>query len=213
MEIERREIYRYLGYGRAGADEATARLCEECVRELEQAASPRSYYREYPLALSPDGEIDAGCFITRSRALAKNLQDCSRIILFGATIGPGPDHLIRRYSKVRMSKAVIMQAASAAMVEAYCDEVNGWIRDEYEGRGLYLRPRFSPGYGDFDLGCQSPIFEALELNKRTGMSLTDSLLMAPSKSVTAVMGVSEKPHRCDLHGCEACGKADCAYRR
>lgn len=28
--------------------------------------------------------------------------------------------------------------------------------------------------------------------------LTDSLLMTPSKSVTAVMGVSPKPHRCEV---------------
>ena len=41
-----------------------------------------------------------------------------------------------------------------------------------------------------------------------GIKLTDSLLMLPTKSVTAVMGVSRKPHRCDVRGCEACGKVD-----
>lgn len=61
--------------------------------------------------------------------------------------------------------------------------------------------------------CQPALLGTLEAGKRIGIKLTDSLLMMPSKSVTAVMGISKKPHRCDVRGCEACGKTDCAYRR
>ncbi|MFQ7033155.1 MAG: vitamin B12 dependent-methionine synthase activation domain-containing protein [Clostridium sp.] len=56
-------------------------------------------------------------------------------------------------------------------------------------------------------------FDALDAGKHLGIKLTDSFLMMPSKSVTAVIGVSQKPHRCDVKGCEACGKTDCLYRR
>ena len=80
-------------------------------------------------------------------------------------------------------------------------------------KGLYLRPRFSPGYGDFSLSCQRAVLDALDAGKHLGIKLTDSFLMMPSKSVTAVIGVSQKPHRCDVKGCEACGKTDCLYRR
>lgn len=72
------------------------------------------------------------------------------------------DHLIQRYTKIQMSKAVIIQAAAAAMLEDYCDEVNEQIRRDYESRGLYLRPRFSPGYGDFPLSCQPQLLGCLE---------------------------------------------------
>ena len=53
----------------------------------------------------------------------------------------------------------------------------------------------------------------LSLNRKRQLDLADSLLMMPSKSVTAVMGVSKKPYRCDVKGCESCGKRDCLYRR
>lgn len=105
-----------------------------------------------------------------------------------------------------MSRAVILQAASAAMIEEYCDQVCEGLKKEYEEKGLYLRPRFSPGYGDFSLSCQSAVLDALDAGKHLGIKLTDSFLMMPSKSVTAVIGVSQKPHRCDVKGCEACGK-------
>lgn len=213
MEINRREIYRYLGYGRNEADEAVTNLVEECLAELLEAASPKSVTREFPLKLLPDNEIDFTCFRTRSGNLSKNLQDCERVILFAATLGAGVDVLIRRYNRIQMSKAVILQAAAAAVIEEYCDEVNAKLKEDYEARGLWLRPRFSPGYGDFPLDSQTPVLTVLEAGKRIGITLTDSLLMAPSKSVTAVIGVSKKPHRCELGGCEVCNKTDCAYRR
>ena len=87
-----------------------------------------------------------------------------------------------------MSKAVIIQAAAAAMLEDYCDEVNEQIRRDYESRGLYLRPRFSPGYGDFPLSCQPQLLGCLEAGKRIGITLTDSYLMPVEKQIVLTEG-------------------------
>lgn len=212
-DINRGEVLRYLGYGTHEADERVLELVEQCIAELGREAQPRSLGREYPLMLREDNMIDAGVFCTKSRNLSRNLKDCDRIIVFAATLGTGADHLIGRYNRLQMSKAVVMQAAATAMIEEYCDQVCGKMKAEYETKGDYLRPRFSPGYGDFPLDCQSRLLDCLEAGKRIGIKLTDSLLMMPSKSVTAVMGISRKPYRCDVKGCEACGKLDCAYRR
>ncbi|WP_442855503.1 vitamin B12 dependent-methionine synthase activation domain-containing protein [Clostridium sp. Marseille-P2415] len=213
MEISRREIRRYLGYGINEGDETVNALIEECLRELTAAASPKSISRAYPLKLLPEDGIDFTVFQAKSRNLSRNLKDCGQVILFAATLGTGVDVLLHKYTKLQMSKAVTMQAAAAAMIEEYCDEENRILKQEYEARGLYLRPRFSPGYGDFPLECQRDITAVLETPKRIGVMLTDSLLMTPSKSVTAVMGVSGKPYRCEVKGCEECAKTDCAYRR
>ncbi len=213
MEISRREIRRYLGYGGNEGDETVNALIEDCLKELTAAAFPKSISRVYPLQLLPEDVIDFTVFQTKSRNLSKNLKDCEQVILFAATLGAGVDVLLHKYTKLQMSKAVIMQAAAAAMIEEYCDEENRLLKQEHEAKGLYLRPRFSPGYGDFPLDCQRDITSVLETPKRVGIMLTDSLLMAPSKSVTAVMGVSGKPYRCEVKGCEVCAKTDCAYRR
>ncbi len=133
--------------------------------------------------------------------------------MFGATLGSRVDVLLKRYGQLSVSRAVVLQAASAAMLETYCDYCNEVWREEYQKKGWYMRPRFSPGYGDFPLECQKEIAGALEMNKRIGVTLTDSLLMAPSKSVTAVIGLSRKPKMCSIQGCEACGRTGCEYRR
>lgn len=208
-----RDTFRYLGYHGQEPDEAAKNLAVICWKELEQAATPRSFYREYPLEFTGDTGIVTPVFETQSANLRKNLKDCEKLLVFAATLGAGVNHLIQRYTKIQMSKAVILQAAAAAMLEDYCDEVNEQIRRDYESQGLYLRPRFSPGYGDFPLSCQPQLLGCLEAGKRIGITLTDSYLMAPSKSVTAVIGVSPVSRTCTVKGCEACGKTDCTYRR
>ena len=207
-----KEILRYLGHRGQEIPENVDELIEDCMRELEQAAAARSVWREYPLKIQ-DHVLDMTFVQTRSSNLERNLRDCKRILVFGATLGSRVDVLLHRYGLLQMSKAVILQAAAAAMLETYCDWKNEALRQEYQEKGWYMRPRFSPGYGDFPLECQRQIQAALELGKRIGVTLTDSLLMAPSKSVTAVMGLSRKPRMCSIQGCEACGKKDCAYRR
>lgn len=207
-----REILRYLGSRGQEVPENVTRLIRECEQELEQVASPRSFWREYPLSIVSD-DVDMTILRTKSTSLGRNLRGCERVIVFAATLGSRVDMLLGRYGRLEMSRAVVLQAASVAMLESYSDEQNEALKRRYQAQGLYLRPRFSPGYGDFPLECQRSIVDALELNKRIGITLTDSLLMAPSKSITAVIGASRYPAGCTVKGCEACGKQNCLYRR
>ena len=212
MEWNEREILRYLGHRGQEIPENVEELIKECERELEQMASPRAMWKEYPLSIQ-DHVLDMGFLQTRSKSLERNLRDCERVILFAATLGSKVDVLLHRYNMIQMSKAVVMQAASVAMLETFCDEKNQELKNSYEAKGWDLRPRFSPGYGDFPLECQREIAPALEMGKRIGINLTDTLLMMPSKSVTAVIGASRLPRNCTVQGCEVCAKRDCAYRR
>lgn len=212
MEWNEREILRYLGHRGQEIPENVEELIKECERELEQMASPRAMWKEYPLSIH-DHVLDMGFLQTKSKSLERNLRDCERVILFAATLGSRVDVLLHRYNMIQMSKAVVMQAASVAMLETFCDEKNQELKSSYEAKGWYLRPRFSPGYGDFPLGCQREIAPALEMGKRIGINLTDTLLMMPSKSVTAVIGASRLLRNCTVQGCEVCAKRDCAYRR
>ena len=108
---------------------------------------------------------------------------------------------------------MVLQAAAAAMIEDYCDEKNRELSMEAEKRGLFLRPRFSPGYGDFSISCQQDLCRALAAEKTVGITLTESFMMNPSKSVTAVIGAGRAFLPCGGSGCGTCGKKDCMYRR
>ncbi len=207
-----RELLRYLGHKGQELTPQIENLILECKLELEQIAVPKSHWNIFPLMVK-DKQIDMTCLQTTSKHLSVNLRDCKEVILFGATLGSGVDLCLRRYSMTQVSKSVVMQAASVAMLETYCDEVNDKIKEIYLQNGKFLRPRFSPGYGDFPIECQKKLIGALELPKKIGLTVTDHYVMVPSKSVTAIMGVSYVPQTCKTQGCEVCKKIDCLYRR
>lgn len=77
------------------------------------------------------------------------------------------------------------------------------IAEKEAATGLFLKPRYSPGYGDFALESQKEIFARLECAKRIGLTLTDTMLMVPFKSVTAVIGVTDAP-TCTYVKCRGC---------
>ncbi len=79
------------------------------------------------------------CLQTESKSLERNLKDCERVLLFAATLGSQVDVLLHRYNMIQMSKAVVMQAASVAMLETFCDEQNQKLKEEYEKAGICVR--------------------------------------------------------------------------
>ena len=226
IPVDKKEIFRYLGYRHSAPDAEVDRIIDTCLLQLQQVVTPRFMFREYPVESiwRVDGVENsrepqtprlriAGMEIF-SRSLSRNLRGCESVYLMAATLGLGPDRLIARASVTHMSRAVILQAAAAAMIESWCDIVNRQIAERAAAEGLYCRPRFSPGYGDFPLEYQRDFAQILHLQKEIGVSLTESLLMMPSKSVTAIIGLSREREGCVLHGCEECAKAaDCAYSR
>lgn len=212
MNIRTREAVRYLGYGRNAIDERTLKMIQESFAELEQIADARFVYRIFEISFEQENVLKIGKTTIESKNLSKNLKDCHSVVVFGATLGTGVDRLMKKYSLTDMSKVVVLQACAAAMLEEYCDRAQVEIENGLD-EGLKLRPRFSPGYGDFSILCQNDLLMMLDASKKIGLTVTDSFMLTPVKSVTALMGISEKTQTCNIKGCEVCLKLDCLYRR
>ncbi len=215
IKVSQKEIERYLGYKGAAPDERILAEIDKALEELDRAAAPAYIFQEFPLEIrQAPAELSFAGLAVQSASLSRNLAGCHKIVVLAATIGIGADRLIARAQVRSMMRSSVFQAAGAAMIEAYADDVNRRLRDAYVKKGLYLRPRFSPGYGDLSLALQKDIVRILNTPKTIGVSLTDGCLMVPSKSVTALIGVSSKDNRCILSGCEECNARDtCAFRR
>lgn len=209
---DRAEIIRYLGYGSAAPDTEILALIETCVQEVEAAAEPKSVMRRFPVEVYEDRVMAAGLTLY-SKQLAKNLKDCREVVFFAATLGTGVDRLLHKYLKLQVSKAVVIQATAAAAMEAYCNQCQRALEAECAGEGLFVRPRYSPGYGDLSLTVQAEFLQVLQAQKTVGIVLTEGDIMLPEKSVTAIMGLSPVRTICHREGCEICGNTGCAYRR
>ncbi|MGN1060103.1 MAG: vitamin B12 dependent-methionine synthase activation domain-containing protein [Candidatus Coproplasma sp.] len=185
--IDRNETLYYLGYtkGAAPTEEVSA-LFDECEKLILQAQDLKAVYDIYDFSADGD-ELNLGYAKIRSHSLALNLKGCSHVVLFAATAGAGVDRLIVRYSKISPSKAAVLQAMGAALIESWCDEICAKLKEKYNTN----TSRFSCGFGDCDISLQRNIFQALSVTKRLGITLSDDCFMTPTKSVTAMVGIKD----------------------
>ena len=208
--VNRREVLRY-----AGAKAETAELSVLLDEALALAApllAEKVCWTEFSVTWE-NQFLNLGFTKTPSESLRKNLAGCDRIVVFAATLGLGLDRLIARYGYQSPARMLMLQAIGAERIEALCDTFCEQLRQDAAKTGLYPVPRFSPGYGDFPLDLQKDIFQVLDCSRKIGLTLNESLLMSPSKSVTAIVGLRscESP---DLQNrCTQCSKTDCMYRR
>lgn len=201
-----KEILRYVGC--KTPDPKVGMLLQDCVRELRGKLNYRVCWCQLPLSISDDC-CDFGVFSLSSVQLAANLQGCESVLLFGATVGMEMDRLIARYGRLSPARGLIMQAIGAERIEGLCD---AFCQDMASQLDMELRPRFSPGYGDLPLTVQKDIFSVLDCEKRIGLFLNNSLLMSPSKSVTAFAGLTREPDLPRKNKCSLCDKTDCVFR-
>ena len=139
-------------------------------------------------------------FDQKSENLRRNLEGCEKTVLFAATIGSGIDRLIRRYEKADPRLGLLLQGLGAERVESLCDCFNAEVEKAAAGMRSAAsdqvdpatRRRYSPGYGDLPIEVQREFLPLLDAERRLGITLSDSCLMAPSKSVTAIIGIDKE---------------------
>jgi len=172
----------YLRMGGVTPDGALAGRIDALLAESSAEMRPR---RVWLRTVPPQRWLD------ESKALSTRLAGCREVYLVCGTIGAAFDAFQRRVSVKSGADALIVQAIGAAAVEKVMDSIEDSIRAEL-AQGETLVTRYSPGYADFPLSEQRTLLGLLDAPRRAGVSLTDDMLMVPSKSVSAVIGVSRK---------------------
>lgn len=209
-KIDWKEARRYLGLkGEVPELEEKLRQAGEL---LLSTVRPRGVWRRFSLSRSGKQLSFAG-IQTESHALFAHLEGCREVCLLAVTLGVETDRLLERLTLTDAALAVMVQACAAALLESCCDRYEEAIVAEVSAEKLFLRPRFSPGYGDLPLALQAPLLRALEGEKRIGLTVTGGDMLVPTKSVTAVIGLSSDAGVCHAKGCATCNKKDCHFRR
>ena len=212
MKLDIMEALRYLGAG-SSPPEVLRRDMEQIADQLTAAVRPRYAYRVFSTVHEERGVLlrEAGILLT-GRSAARMLAQCDQAVLLISTLGAGFETMLRAEQARDMARAVMLDACGSAWVESGCNAAEEELAARFPGR--YLTDRFSPGYGDLPLALQPAICAALDAGRRVGVQVTDSFLMNPSKSVTAVIGLSDRPQQARIRGCAYCSMREtCTLRK
>lgn len=201
MPVYWEEALRYLGA--ADAPEPLRRQAEDIWNHLTEDIRPNFVFRVFDLDFSPEGVRFAGTDVLLPGTTAAGmLKQCRRAALLACTLGSRFDLALLAMQARDMARAAIYDACGSAYVENGCDEAEKALSVRLPG--LFLTDRFSPGYGDLPLDVQGPLCAALDAQRRLGLTVTESALLNPVKSVTAVVGIAETPQPARIRGCAYC---------
>lgn len=208
-ELSMERVFARMGMPYDRAEPALRALAEKTLPDFLAAVRPRACWARVPVTVTAHGS-DFGVFSAESRSLARHLAGCDGAVLFAATLGAEAD-LQRRAAAVRSpARALLLDAMGSAAIESVCDAL---CRDFAAGYpDCRLRPRFSPGYGDLPLELQPTLLRVLDSARLAGISLTDSLLMLPQKSVSAILGLGRAGCPLGRGDCTDCEQQECEYR-
>ena len=206
-------IIECMGYGSNSNQELVLSNTEELIKESEKYAKVIGGYKLFE---DNSIKIESGKLelikisFHLDKIIAKQLTKCTSIAFIVVTLGKKYDDWINQYFKRGDPfQGYIADTIGSEMVENAADYIESLVENETKKINLNSTNRYSPGYCGWNVSEQHKFFSLLP-QKFCGIELSDSALMNPVKSVSAIIGIGKdcekKDYQCSLCSMENCYK-------
>lgn len=211
-EINRNEVLKYLRYRGGEVPAEIEAQIQEGMAAVLKSTRPRYRFQAFDIDRADGLRLVGTSFALPGEDIADLLAACDRCILLAATLGNELESLLRRAQLTDMARAVILDACASSAIENVCNNIETEILEQLPG--MHLTDRFSPGYGDMPITVQREFCEVMDTARKIGLTVSESGIMIPRKSVTAIMGIADRPQPKRFRGCEHCGLFEnCVFRK
>ncbi len=205
--IDKKEILRYLGYKNQEIDEITNNLIDEAIEEIKKIVEKRYVYKVFDISRKENKIfLENTKFELKGDNIKEHLKKSKKCILLGISLGHKIDTRIRYYEKISMDKALILDACATTVIEDISNEICKKIAKTLKKDEKSLTRRYSPGYGDLSLDIQGKFLSLIDARKTIGLTSTNSNILIPRKSITAIMGIIDIKDKEKKPTCRDCNK-------
>lgn len=215
IKIDKSEVLRYLGYKNQEYSLELDRIIDEVREEIKEISNYKYTYKIVDLKRDKNGQayIDDGILPLLGENIQKHLANADSCVIMAATLGFEVEKRLNYYSKVDLTKNFLLDSCGTQMIEEVCDGIEEEVKSKL-GEGYYYTFRYSPGYGDYPISVQNQLVRYLDGYRKIGLTVTDSHLLLPRKSVTAIMGIQKVPFVSEFDRCAAClAREYCKFRK
>ena len=203
-----------LGYNSSNVPHPVIESLNQIKENLPKLLKPEGGYKLFQSDLVSFGkdrfEID-GITFNCEKIIASNFKKCDSIIILVITLGNEISDYIRNLmDNGEILTGFVADKIASEIVEQFADKIELKIANDISSNNLNITNRYSPGYCGWSVNEQHKLFSLLP-EKFCGIKLTESALMTPIKSISAVIGVGENAKKRDYQ-CSICDIEFC-YKR
>ncbi|MEA3460474.1 MAG: vitamin B12 dependent-methionine synthase activation domain-containing protein [Bacteroidota bacterium] len=214
IRIDSEEMLRILGEEQGVIDTHTTAIVEQYIQECLHVSSPAgAFVLVEALECSfPDKINIRGITFEAGKIINKMLRHSEIYALFLVTAGSGPENLARSLlQEGNYLEGYIADLVASALVDSAADQVEEQVRKFAHSQGAKITNRYSPGYCSWNVEEQQKLF-SLFPEGCCGISLSESSLMSPVKSISGIIGIGNDVEYRD-YTCEICRMRDCTFRK
>ena len=194
FQIEEKRVLRELRipklqYVREMEEEGVARAIKQAINAAYTLIHGRGCYR----TLRVTGVLDDRVITAESdqlfvgKNMLKLLGRCEYATLLAVTIGSELEERIDVLKGTNVSDAYFLDVVGGWMADYMAEKVDAIVQTEIRRSGYNRTMRYSPGYGDWDLRVQADLLQLVG-GGAIGVTCTETSILQPRKSVTAVVG-------------------------
>lgn len=192
--------------------EAHDPMVDPAVKALLNVADCSFLYRVCSPVTFVDGALS--CHDQKfliSPIIHSQLKGSDKMVVFACTIGPEVDALISKYFyEGHYFEGYVADACASFLVEQLAHQVHRDIQNRMVNEGDGVTNRFSPGYCNWNVEEQQKLFKLFP-NDKCRITLTESSLMKPIKSISGIIGAGKGVQWQDYY-CSNCSRKDCTLR-
>ncbi len=165
--------------------------------QLIKSAQPKGVHRIFKIEKIKNNKVtlENSNIILEGKTISAHLESCHSLALMAATLGSETEMLIRKLQISNMNHGYILDKGASLMIEAFSTSYASEIKDALNIAGTtkqYTTFPYSPGYGDFSINYQKSFINVLDCQRRIGLTVTESNTLNPRKSITGIIGISNK---------------------
>jgi hypothetical protein len=214
IQVHPEDIALLLGTKENHHDAHAATLVEQYIGVCRQLMAPSAacIYRDTLEADSAEHIAIEGLTFRTGKIVQNMLRQSTRYAFFLVTVGVEPEKLARDLlERGEYLEAYITDLVASALVDSVAACVHEDIRKKADLQGLKVTNRYSPGYCSWDVAEQQKLFTLFPENA-CGISLSDSSLMNPVKSISGIIGTGPRV-TFNEYTCEICPMKTCQFRK
>lgn len=213
LSLPSRDIASFMGYGDHEPGGDIPGIIEDLKQSLARVCRPSFGYLSVEGHLLDSSSILlSGKKISPGRIITRCLRKSTSFIIFVATAGAEYDTW---KNSPEIKDDILLQFIADSLGSTIAEEVSAlgqrYLEQAAQSLGWGISNSYSPGYCEWNVAEQQILFSLLP-SGFCGISLTDSSLMLPVKSVSSLIGVGTDVKK-QPYGCAICAKKDCYKRR